>query len=119
MSAAVKVVPPGIPISYNRTFITKKKTKVATLPLGYADGYSRLLSDRGEALVKGRRVPIIGSVCMDMCMIDILGMEGVQPGDEAIIFGEEISVDKVAAKIGTINYEVVCAVGKRVPRIYV
>ncbi len=116
---AVKVVPPGAPISYNRTFITKKKTKVATLPLGYADGYSRLLSNGGEVLIKGCRVPIIGSVCMDMCMVDISGLEGVQPGDEAIIFGEGISVDEVAAQIGTINYEVVCAVSRRVPRIYV
>lgn len=119
MSAAVKAAPPRAPISYNRTFITKKATKVATLPLGYADGYSRLLSNRGEVLIKGRRVPIIGSICMDMCMIDISGMEGIQPGDEAIIFGKGISVDEVAAKIGTIDYEVVCAVGKRVPRIYV
>ena len=117
--AAVKVVPPGAPISYNRTFITKKRTKVATLPLGYADGYSRLLSNRGEVLIKGRRVPIIGSVCMDMIMVDVSAIEHIQPGNEVIIFGEEISVDEVAAKIGTINYEVVCAVGKRVPRIYV
>ena len=116
---AVKVVPQRTPISYNRTFITKKKTTVATLPLGYADGYSRLLSNGGEVLIKGRRVPIIGSVCMDMSMVDVSAIEPIQPGDEVIIFGEEISVDEVAAKIGTINYEVVCAVSRRVPRIYV
>jgi len=116
--SAVKVVAPGTPISYGRTFVTKKRTTVATLPVGYADGYNRLLSNRGEVLIKGYRAPIIGSVCMDMVMADVSGIEGVQPGDEVILFGEGISVDEVAAKIGTINYEVVCAVGKRVPRLY-
>jgi len=117
--SAVKLVSAGTPVSYGRTFISRGKTTVATLPVGYADGYSRLLSNRGEVLIKGRRAPIIGSVCMDMCMVDISGMEGVQPGDEVIMFGKEISVDEVADKIGTINYEVVCAVSRRVPRIYV
>jgi alanine racemase len=117
--AAVKVVPPGTPISYGRTFITKKKTTVATLPVGYADGYSRLLSNRAEVLIKGRRVPVIGTVCMDMCMVDVSSMEDVRPGDEVTLFGGDLPVDEIAAKIGTINYEVVCAVSKRVPRIYV
>jgi alanine racemase len=115
----VKVVPPATPISYGRTFITNKRTTVATLPVGYADGYSRMLSARGEVLIKGRRVPVIGTICMDMCMVDTSGVEDVRPGDEVILFGEGLSVYEVAAKIGTINYEVVCAVGKRVPRIYV
>ena len=117
--SAVKVVPPGTPISYGRTFITKKKTMVVTLPVGYADGYRRLLSNRGEVLIKGRRVPLIGRVCMDTCMVDVSDVEDVQPGDEVILFGEEISVDEVAASSGTIVNEVVCAVGKRVPRVYV
>ena len=117
--AAVKVVPPGTPISYGRTFITKKKTTVATLPVGYADGYRRLLANRGETLIKGRRCLVIGSVCMDMSMVDISGVEDVQPGDEVILFGGEISVNEVAAHIGTNVDEVVCAVGKRVPRLYV
>jgi len=117
--SAVKVVPPGTPISYGRTFITKKKTMVVTLPVGYADGYRRLLSNRGVVLIKGRRVPLIGRVCMDTCMVDVSDVEDVQPGDEVILFGEEISVDEVAASSGTIVNEVVCAVGKRVPRVYV
>jgi len=117
--SAVKVVPPGTPISYGRTFITKKKTMVATLPVGYADGYRRLLSNRGVVLIKRCRVPLIGRVCMDTCMVDVSDVEDVQPGDEVILFGEEISVDEVAASSGTIVNEVVCAVGKRVPRVYV
>lgn len=115
----VKVVPPGTPISYGRTFITKKKTTVATLPVGYADGYNRLLSNHGEVLVKGRRAPVIGTICMDMCMVDASSVEDIRPGDEVILFGEELPVDEIAAKIGTINYEVVCGVNKRVPRIYI
>ena len=115
----VKVVPPGTPISYGRTFITKKKTTVATLPVGYADGYNRLLSNHGEVLVKGRRAPVIGTICMDMCMVDASSVEDIRPGDEVILFDEELSVDEIAAKIGTINYEVVCGVNKRVPRIYI
>jgi len=115
----VKRVPPGSSISYGRTFTTQKETQVATLPVGYADGYSRLLSGRGEVLIKGHRVPLIGRVCMDMCMVDVSEVENVQPGDEVILFGERLPADEVAEKIGTINYEVVCAVGKRVPRVYI
>jgi alanine racemase len=115
----IKRVPSGSPISYGRTFTTQKETLVATLPVGYADGYSRLLSGRGEVLIKGHRVPLIGRVCMDMCMVDVSGVEDVQPGDEMILFGEGLPVDEVAEKIGTINYEIVCAVGKRVPRIHI
>ena len=117
--AFVKWVPAHSPISYGQTFTTQKDTLVATLPVGYADGYSRLLSGRGEVLIKGHRAPLIGRVCMDMCMIDVSTIENVQPGDEVILFGEGLHVDEVAEKIGTINYEVVCAVGKRVPRIYI
>jgi len=115
----LKTVPPGTPISYGRTFVTGKETKVATLPLGYGDGYSRLLSNRGEVLIHGHRAPLIGRVCMDMCMIDVSGVEPVNVGDEVVLFGEDLSVNEIAAKVGTINYEIVCAVGKRVPRIHV
>ncbi len=114
----VKRVPAGCPISYGRTFTTRRETMVATLPVGYADGYSRLLSGRGEVLIKGHRVALMGRVCMDMCMINVSGLRSVQPGDEVILFGAGLPVDEVAEKIGTINYEVVCAVGKRVPRVY-
>ncbi len=115
----VKVVPPGTPISYGRTFITKKKTTVATLPVGYGDGYNRLLSNRGKVLIKGHRSPLIGTICMDMCMVDVSSVVDVRPREKVILFGEGLSVDEIAAKIGTINYEVVCGVNKRVPRIYI
>lgn len=115
----VKVVPPGTPVGYGRTFVTRKKTTVATLPVGYGDGYNRLLSNRGEVLIKGRRVPVIGNICMDMCMADASNVEDVQPGDEVILFGEDLPVEEIATKIGTIVNEVVCVVNKRVPRIYI
>ena len=115
----LKTVPPGTPISYGRTFVTRKQTRVATLPLGYGDGYRRALANKGEVLVRGRRVPVIGRICMDMCMIDVSDVPDVQAGDEAIVFGAGLPAEEVAAKIGTINYEVVTTVGKRVPRVYV
>ena len=115
----LKSISEGTPISYGRTFYTEKDTLVATLPVGYADGYSRLLSNQAYVLIKGRRATLIGRVCMDMCMIDVTGIKGVKPGDEVILFGEDPSVDEIARMIGTINYEIVCCVGKRVPRIYV
>ena len=114
----VKKVPSGTSISYGRTFITDKEIPVATLPVGYADGYSRALSGRGEVLIKGLRAPLIGRICMDMCMIDVSEVENVQPGDDVILLGKGLPVDEVAEKLGTINYEVVCAIGKRVPRVY-
>jgi len=114
----VKRLSPGCPISYGRTFMTQKETMVATLPVGYADGYNRLLSGQGEVLIKGHRVALMGRICMDMCMIDVSEVKNVQPGDEVILFGKGLPVDEIAEKIGTINYEVVCAVGKRVPRVY-
>ena len=115
----LKTVPPGTAISYGRTFVTENETTVATLPVGYGDGYSRLLSGRGEVLINGCRAPLIGRVCMDMCMVDVSRLEDVKAGDDVILFGQEPSVDEIAATIGTINYEVLCALGKRVPRIYV
>ncbi len=115
----LKTVPQGTPISYGRTFVTRKQTRVATLPLGYGDGYKRALADKGEVLIKGRRAPVIGRICMDMCMIDVSDVPDVKAGDEAIVFGQEPTADELAAKIGTINYEVVTTVGKRVPRVYV
>jgi alanine racemase len=115
----VKWLPAGTPVSYGCTFFTQKETRVATLPVGYADGYSRLLSNQGTVLIKGQRAPLIGRVCMDMCLVDASRIRNVRAGDEVILFGEELSVDEVARNMGTINYEVVCGVGKRVPRIYV
>ncbi len=120
--AFVKKVPAGVPVSYGRTFTTSRDSLIATLPIGYADGFSRGLSNKGEALVRGKRVPVVGRVCMDMCMIDVTGVPCVAEGDEAALIGsqgdERITADDIAAKIGTISYEVLCGVSNRVPRIY-
>lgn len=119
----VKEVPAGTGISYGKTFVTERTTKVATLPLGYADGLSRHLSNKGQVLIHGHRVPMIGRVCMDQCMIDVTEIEKVAIGDEVVLIGsqgeEQITAEEMAAWIGTINYEVTCAISKRVPRYYV
>ena len=109
-------------ISYGLTYKTNKKTKVATLPLGYADGYSRLLSNKAEVLIKGKRAPIIGNVCMDQFMVDVTDIP-VEIGDEVILIGEQnhekISASELANIMGTINYEVICSISERVPRLYI
>lgn len=118
----VKRLPAGSPVSYGRTYVTERSETVALLPLGYADGFSRLLSGKAEVLLHGRRVPVRGRICMDQCVIGVPDDLEVRIGDEAVIFGRqgeaELSVDEVAARLGTINYEVVCAVSGRVPRVY-
>ncbi|MHB8155871.1 MAG: alanine racemase [Desulfocucumaceae bacterium] len=120
--AQVKRVPAGFSVSYGCTYVTERETVIATLSVGYADGYSRLLSNTGQVLVKGRRAPVIGRVCMDQCMIDVGDVAGVLPGDEVVLFGSQgeeiLPVEEVAERIGTINYEVVCMVSGRVPRVY-
>ncbi len=120
--AFLKKVPAGIPISYGRTFVTARESVIATIPIGYADGYSRSLSNKGEALVRGKRVPIAGRVCMDMCMLDVTGVPGVSEGDEVVLIGEQgkerITADDIALKTRTIAYEVLCGIGSRVPRMY-
>ncbi len=112
----------GNSISYGRTFITKRNSFIGTLPIGYADGYSRSLSNRAMVLVQGKRVPVIGRVCMDMCMIDLTGMKGIDVGEEVVLVGkqgqETISVNEVAEWARTISYEIVCGISARVPRIY-
>ena len=115
----INQLPADTPVSYGRTYYTKKNRVVATLPVGYADGYNRLLSNRGYATIHDKPAPVIGRVCMDMCMLDISDMEDVKVGDDVTLFGENPTVDEIAGRSGTINYEVVCSVGKRVPRIYV
>ena len=119
----LKKVPPKTGISYARTFITNRETIVATIPIGYADGYSRALSNVGEVIVRGRRAPVIGRVCMDMTMIDVTDVPGMQAGDEVLIIGGEgsrrITADDIAGWTGTISYEVLCSIGERVDRVYV
>ncbi len=120
--AALREIEPGTGVSYGRTFVATQRTRVATVPIGYADGYSVRLSNVGQVLVHGRRVPVIGRVCMDMLMVDVTALSGVAVGDEVVLYGrqgeEEVTVEEVAERLGTISYEVLCAVGKRVPRVY-
>ncbi len=121
--ATVRVLRPGESLSYGRTFVARRHTRVATLPIGYADGLARAHSNRGEVLIRGHRAPIIGTICMDMTMVDVTDIPQVVPDDEVVIFGrqgsEEISVEEVAQRIGTVSYEVLCSVGVRVPRLYI
>jgi alanine racemase len=118
----VKTVPPGAPISYGCTWRASQEAIIATVPIGYGDGYSRRLSNNGMMLVGGRQVPIVGRVCMDLTMVDVSAVPGVKIGDEVVVVGRqgaaEISADDVAAWIDTINYEVVTALTDRVPRLY-
>jgi alanine racemase len=119
----VKDVEPNTCISYGRIFTTARASRIATIPIGYADGYTRMLSNKGKVLVNGEIAPVVGRVCMDQCMIDVtdLGSE-VKVGDEAVLFGSQgdsrIAIEEVAAAIGMINYEMVCIIGKRIPRAY-
>ena len=121
----LKELSTGESIGYGRTYTTKKKrTVVASLPVGYADGYNRLLSNQGEVLVRGRRFPVIGRVCMDQTMIDVSNLPQVEIGGEVVLWGrqgqEEITVEEIADKIGTINYEIVHMPDKkRVPKLFI
>jgi alanine racemase len=117
-----KVVPPNTGISYNHTYRTGSQTRIVTLPIGYGDGYYRLLSNKGEVLIRGKKYPMVGTICMDQCMVDI-GMEGTAyNGDEVLLFGEmdgkTIPLESLCDAIGIITYEFLCAISSRVPRIY-
>lgn len=117
----IKTVNEGTAISYGRDFITDNESKIATIPIGYADGFTRLLAGKSEVVINQQRAKIVGRICMDQSMIDISHMEKVKIGDEVIIFGDnEIypTIDELAEKIGTINYEIVCMISRRVPRVY-
>jgi alanine racemase len=118
----LKSVPTKARISYGGTFVTKRESLIATLPIGYADGYSCQLSNQGEVLIRGKRVPVIGRVCMDLTMVDVTDVPKVSIGDEAVLIGRQgrdrITADEIAKKVGSIPYEVLCSVGKRVPRVY-
>jgi alanine racemase len=119
----VKWIDPGTSVSYGRKFTSTRKTRIATLPVGYADGYSRLLTGKGRVLINGQYAPVVGSICMDQCMVDITDIEGeVSVGDEVVLLGRqgnaEITADEIASLMGTIPYEIVCIIGKRIPRVY-
>ena len=117
----VKSVPAGTPISYGSTWTAPRPSRIATLPVGYADGWSRLLSNRGTVLLREQRAPIVGRVCMDLCMVDVTDIPGAEVGDEVVLIGrqgkEVQDAHQLAALQGTIAYDVLCAVGARVPRV--
>jgi alanine racemase len=118
----IKNVPTGTPISYGRTFITKRKSTIATIPIGYADGYSRKLSNSGEVLISGKRAPVVGLVCMDTIMVDVTEIPYVKENTDVVLIGsrgkEKITAQDIADKIGSIPYEILTAIGHRVKRIY-
>jgi len=116
----VKELEAGVGISYGHIYKTTKKSTIAVLPIGYADGYPRRLSHGGRVLVNGQFANIAGAICMDQCMVDITGIPNVNPGDPVVMMGEPgICADNLAEIVGTISYEILCGIGKRVPRIYV
>jgi len=120
--ADLKKLPAGYPISYGRTFVTQHPSLIAAVPVGYADGYHRLFSNRAEVLIKGMRAPVVGRVCMDWTMVDVTAIAGVEVGEEVVLMGsqagQEITAEEMGGWIGTISYEILCSVGKRVTRIY-
>jgi len=119
--AQVKEIPAGEGISYGRTYVTTKPERVAVLPVGYADGFRRGPANWGEVLIRGRRAPIRGRVCMDQTIVSVQHIPEARAGDEVVLIGtqgnERITAEDVAAKLGTINYEVVSALLARVPRL--
>lgn len=119
----IKRLDKGVSVSYGRRFITERESIVATVPVGYADGYLRGMTNGGHVLMSGQYCPIIGNICMDQFMIDVTDLHNPKTGDEIVLIGKqgerEITADQVANIMGTISYEIVCTVGKRVPRLYV
>lgn len=120
--AHVKLIDAGATVSYGRHYTAPLRRKIATLPVGYADGYSRILSGKVDVLYHGHRVPQVGAICMDQCMIDVSGEANVHAGDEVVLFGRQgdsfIPIEEIAAACGTINYEIMCNISRRVPRVY-
>ena len=118
----VKTLPAGASIGYGRSFVTKRESKIATLPVGYADGYHRLLSNRGAALVRGKRAPIVGRISMDLTMVDVTDIAGLTQGDEVVLLGRHgddvITADEMAGWAETISYEILTSISARVPRVY-
>lgn len=119
----LKDFPAGYSIGYNRTYVTDKPTRIATIPVGYGDGYGQILSNQGEAIIQGKRAPVVGRVSMDMCTIDVSHIPECRVGDEVVLMGQQgdqyISANEIAQKANTISYEVLCALGKRAPRVFI
>ncbi len=118
----LRTIKPGETVSYNRTFVAKRPSTIAVLPIGYADGYNRQLSNKGFVLIDGKRAPIVGLICMDMTMVDVTDIPSVRVGDSVTLIGrqgqEAIWADEIAGWTGTIPYETLCAIGSRIPRVY-
>lgn len=118
----LKQVPPGSPLGYGRTFTTKRESLIATIPIGYADGLRRGLSNQGKVLIRGHEVPIVGRVSMDLTILDVTDLDAVSVGDEVVLLGEQegkrISAEDMAESVGTISYEIVTGISARVPRVY-
>ena len=121
--AFVKEIEPGTSVSYGGTFVAKEKMKIATIPVGYADGYPRNLSNNGYVLIRGKKAPIVGKVCMDQFMVDVTHIEGVCFGDRVTLIGQDgnetITVEELSELSGRFNYEFICDLGKRITRVYV
>ncbi|WP_026342293.1 alanine racemase [Paenibacillus fonticola] len=123
----VKSLPPHSAISYGAKYVTEREEIIATLPLGYADGYSRMLGDKAQVLIRGKRVPVVGTICMDQCMVSLQSLaeeaKEIQVGEEVVLIGQQsgasITADELASMLGTIPYEVVCMLAHRVPRLYI
>jgi len=119
----IKDMESGDVVGYGRTYRITKPTRVATLPLGYDDGYNRLLSNQGEVIIRGKKASIIGRVCMDQCFVDVTNIKDVSVGDEVVLYGSQgqeiIPIESIAKQLNTIPYEVTCSISKRVPRIYI
>ena len=119
----VKELPKGVGISYNGTYVTERPMRVATIPVGYGDGYPRLLSSKGRVLIHGKSAPILGRVCMDQFMVDVSDIPEAKQNDDVTLMGRDgyecISTEEISGYAGTINYEIVCEVGKRIPRVYI
>ena len=114
----VKTLPPGQPVGYGGSFVTRRPTRLATVPVGFADGYSRALSNRGQVRVRGRYAPIVGRICMDQFMADVTDIPGVERGDEVTLLDEDMPAWRMAELLDTNVDEIACSIGKRVPRIY-
>ena len=118
----LKDFPPGYGIGYSSAYVTSKQTRIATIPVGYGDGYAFILSNQGEALIRGHRAPVVGRISMDMCTIDVTHIPDCRVGDEVVLLGKQgkeyISANEIADKARTISYEVLCALGKRAPRVF-
>ncbi|HMV47697.1 MAG TPA: alanine racemase, partial [Blastocatellia bacterium] len=119
----LKTVPVGTPLGYGCTFTTSRESRIATLPIGYADGFHRAHSSNGRVIVRGRFAPVVGRVSMDLTILDVTDVPGVELGDEVVLLGEQqglrIAAEDLAAEVGTISYEVLTSISARVPRIYV